>query len=96
MYTVDLEELLDTVGELARCGEALDALLDQVAARVAALHGGWSGRAADAQAAAQAEWEGGFRSMRTALGEMRAAAEVAHSNYADAADANLRMWEQVR
>jgi len=44
MYTVDLEELLDTVGDLARCGEALDALLDQVTARVAALHGGWSGR----------------------------------------------------
>ena len=96
MYTVDLEELLDTVGDLARCGEALDALLDQVAARVAALHDTWSGLSAVAQSAAQAEWEAGFRSMRAALGEMRAAAEIAHQNYADAAATNLRMWGQIR
>ncbi|GAA4376319.1 WXG100 family type VII secretion target [Nocardioides caricicola] len=92
LYGVDLDELVATVDEMARCGAALEALLDEVAR----IQLPWSGRAADAQAAAQAQWEAGFRSMRAALGEMRAAADTAHANYADAADTNLRMWEQVR
>lgn len=95
-FAVDLDELLDTVGELARCGEALDALLDEVAQRVAALHGTWTGDAAVAQAAAQQGWEAGFRAMRAALASMRAAAGVAHANYEGAATANVRMWQQVR
>ncbi|WP_243056655.1 WXG100 family type VII secretion target [Nocardioides sp. SR21] len=92
MYAVDLDELLGTIDEMARCGAELEALLDHVAA----IHLPWSGRAAVAQAAAQAEWEAGFGSMREALGVMRAAAGVAHGSYADAAATNLRMWEQVR
>lgn len=95
-FAVDLDELLATVGELARCGTTLDALLEEVAARVAALHGTWAGEAAVAQTGAQAEWEAGFRAMRGALASMRSSAEVAHGNYEGAAAANLRMWEQVR
>ncbi len=69
MYGVDLDELLGTVDEMARCADALDALLDDVSQRVAGLHGTWTGRAAVAQAAAQAEWEAGFRSMRDGAGD---------------------------
>ena len=43
-FGVDLDLLDDTVAEMARCGEALDALLDEVARRVAALHVTWAGR----------------------------------------------------
>lgn len=91
MFGVDLDELVDTVDEMTRCADALEARLDDLAR----IHLPWSGRAADAQAAAQAEWEAGFRSMREALALMRTAASTAHGNYADAASTNLRMWEQV-
>jgi len=95
MYAVDLDELLATTDALGRCGADLDALLAEVAARVAALHDTWSGRAAVAQAAAQAEWEAGFREMSSGLGAMRAAGDAAHRRYDAAATTNLRMWEQV-
>lgn len=95
-FAVDLDELLDVVDELVRCGVALDALLDDVVGRVAALQQTWSGSAADAQAGAQAEWERGFREMSAALAVMRSAADTAHDNYERAATTNLRMWEQVR
>ncbi|GAW49853.1 MULTISPECIES: WXG100 family type VII secretion target [unclassified Nocardioides] len=95
-FAVDLDELMRSIDEMARAGAALDVLLSDVAARVAALHETWSGEAAAAQAAAQAEWEAGFREMRSALASMRAAADLAHGNYGDAVATNLRMWEQVR
>ncbi|GAA1794607.1 pore-forming CpnT exporter EsxE [Nocardioides hankookensis] len=80
---------------MTRCGIELDALLDEVARRVDALHVTWGGAAALAQDGAQAEWAAGFRQMREALAAMRAAGGVAHENYSDAAGTNLRMWEQV-
>ena len=95
MFSVDLELLEEAVAEMSRCGEALDVLLDEVARRVDDLRATWSGAAALAQDGAQAEWEAGFRQMRDALASMRAAGRVAHGNYADAAETNLRMWEQV-
>jgi WXG100 family type VII secretion target len=95
MYAVDLDELLTTVDQLGQCGEALDDLLAEVAARVTALHGTWTGLAAGAQSAAQAEWEAGFREMADGLAAMRAAGVTAHGSYSAAADTNVRMWEQV-
>lgn len=96
MFAVDLDDLLATVEDLAGCGAELADLLAEVARDVAALHGSWAGRAATAQVEAQAEWEAGFRAMHDGLAAMRAAATAAHGSYADAAGANLRMWEQVR
>lgn len=96
MFAVDLDDLLATVDDLAACGVDLADLLAEVARRVEGLHVTWSGQAALAQAGAQADWEAGFRAMHEGLAAMRAAATAAHGNYADAAGANLRMWEQVR
>lgn len=95
MYAVDLEELLATIDDLGRAGDELDDVLAQVAARVTALQGTWSGRAAAAQRLAQEEWEAGFREMRAGISAMREAARVAHGRYGTAAATNLRMWEQV-
>ena len=95
MYAVDLDELLATLDALRGCGEELDALLAEVGGRVAALQDSWTGLAADAQLAAQAEWEAGFREMCDGLAAMRAAGATAHDHYRTAADTNLRMWEQV-
>ncbi|MEP9362023.1 WXG100 family type VII secretion target [Nocardioides sp. CN2-186] len=96
MFAVDLDDLARSIDEMARCGGDLDALLAEITARVAVLHDTWSGAASSAQAAAQAEWETGFREMRAALAAMRAAADTAHGNYSAAAATNVRMWEQVR
>jgi WXG100 family type VII secretion target len=94
-FGVDLDLLDETVAEMTRCGDELDALLDEVTRRVATLQVTWSGVAAVAQDGAQAEWEAGFRQMAEALASMRTAGRVAHGNYGDAAATNLRMWEQV-
>lgn len=95
MYAVDLDELLATVDALDSCGSGLDALLGEITARVAVLHDGWTGLAADAQLAAQAEWEAGFREMCDGLAAMRAAGSTAHDRYRSAADTNVRMWGQL-
>lgn len=95
-FSVDLDALRRSVGEMGRCGAALDVLLDELARQVADLHTTWCGDAASAQVAAQDGWETGFRDMRAALAAMRGAADVAHGNYDEAAATNLRMWEQVR
>jgi WXG100 family type VII secretion target len=95
MFRVDVDLLDETVAEMARCGEALDELLAEISRRVDALRVTWSGAAALAQDAAQAEWEAGFQEMREALAAMRSAGVMARGNYRDAAATNLRMWEQV-
>ena len=67
MFAVDLDDLLATVDDLAACGTDLAELLAEVSWRVEALHVTWSGRAALAQADAQADWESGCRAMHEGL-----------------------------
>ena len=95
MFDVDLEQLADAVAEMTRCEASLDRLLDQVSRQVRLLHETWSAEAAAAQEVAQRSWESGFRAMHDALTAMREAGDLAHRTYAEAADTNLRMWEQV-
>ncbi|MGB0102464.1 MAG: WXG100 family type VII secretion target [Nocardioides sp.] len=95
-YGVELDDLMATIDDLARCGRSLDDLLAEVAARVVALHDSWEGRSALAQATAQADWEAGFAQMSRGLAVMRESAATAHENYSGAAATNLAMWEQLR
>ena len=67
MFAVDLDDLLATVDDLAVRGTWVADLLTEVSRRVEALHVTWSGRAALAQAGAQADWEAGFRAMHDGL-----------------------------
>jgi hypothetical protein len=62
---------------------------------VSALHGTWTGLAADAQREAHAAWSGGMASMRESLGDLREAARLAHDEYSAAASANVTMWREV-
>ncbi|GAA5145882.1 hypothetical protein GCM10023340_15940 [Nocardioides marinquilinus] len=89
---VDLDLLLETVEALEHCERDVDEGLDDVVRRVRRLHESWSGRAAEAQAGAQARWEAGFAQMREGLATMRTAASTARANYGAAVEANLRMW----
>jgi len=95
-FVADVDGLLRVVGRLARCGDELGDLLDELDRSVGALHDTWSGEAAEAHRVAHRTWTAGFREMQEALGLMRVAADVARDNYATAAEANSRMWSQVR
>ena len=94
-FSVDLDELHQVVADVEACGSALERLTADLERQVAALHEVWEGLAAQAQREAHAEWEQGMRAMRPALDGLRAAAATAHANYTGAADANVRMWEQL-
>ena len=52
--------------------------------------------AAEAHALAQAEWERGLSTMRSALEEIRAGAERARTRYEESATDNELMWRQLR
>lgn len=95
-HAVDLDLLAHTCDSLAAVGGRLGALLDDVRARNRALHLAWGGQAATAAAEAEQRWESAFVAMGEALGAMRAAGRTAYGNYAEAADLNTRMWEQLR
>lgn len=95
-YAVDLDQLSATVESLAAVGAGLSGLVDDLHARVAALHLTWSGVAADRHSEAHRAWETAFAAMGEALVAMRAAAQVAHTNYQDAAQLNVSLWEQLR
>lgn len=94
-FAVDADDLSGVVDELRRRHAALASLGGDLSRRIALLHDTWDGEAATAHETAQATWDDGFARMREALARMRAAAEVAHRNYTDAATTNLQMWEQV-
>lgn len=95
-YMVDLGELDGSISDMATFDGRVQTHLDALDAVVTRLHGHWHGDAAAAQRDAHQKWTSGAEEMRTALGEMKAAATVAHENYTHAADANRRMWQQVR
>lgn len=95
-YSVDPADLDALVGDLERLERALEQTTDDLARRVVRLHDHWDGASASAQHDAHAQWEQGMGAMRAALAEMRAAARVAHDNYARAVAANLSLWQGLR
>lgn len=96
VYEVDLGQLTSTVDSLAGAESRLSSLVDDLHARVDALHLTWTGLAADSHAGAHRAWESGFADMREALGVMRSAALSAHGHYSEAARLNTSLWSQLR
>jgi WXG100 family type VII secretion target len=94
-FTVMTDELDEVIADLEVTEAALDAVDRDLTSRMGLLHESWEGQAAEAHAAAHAEWTEGLREMRRALQELRAAARSAHGNYTGAAEANVSMWEQL-
>lgn len=92
-FAVDPDELDAVVADIARTEAALETLTNDIERQIAKLHQSWEGLAAVAQREAQREWEQGLMTMRQALAELRAAADQASRNYAEAADTNRSMWE---
>lgn len=95
-FTVDLSDLHAMVRRMTRTEESLVGTGDDLDRLMARLSAGWSGSAGEAQRLAHLEWARGLATMRDALRDLRAAADLAHGNYSRAADANERMWAQTR
>ncbi len=95
MFHADLDQLADLLADLARGHEGLELQATTLAHDLARLHERWDGSAAAAHLVAQADWDAGFATMRSALRSMHAAAATARDNYEGAAATNITMWEQV-
>ncbi len=94
-FTVDSDELDSVIADVEKTESALQTLTDDLERQIKALQSVWEGLAADAQVAAQSEWDQGMAAMRTALLELRQAARQAHGNYTGAATSNVSMWESL-
>ncbi|WP_322920534.1 WXG100 family type VII secretion target [Nocardioides renjunii] len=94
-FAVDPDELDAVVADIARTEQALETLTNDIERQIAKLHETWEGLAAVAQREAQQEWEQGLLTMRQALADLRVAAAQASRNYAEAADTNRSMWEEL-
>lgn len=95
VFSIDVDELDAVIADIQSTESALQSLTDDLEAQMKALQSVWTGLAADAQAAAQAEWDSGMAQMRQAMAELRAAARTAHGNYQGAAETNATMWEAL-
>ncbi|WP_039829333.1 WXG100 family type VII secretion target [Nocardia testacea] len=91
-HSVDLE-LLDSV--IARMRNFEGFFEDQIRAfdtAIGTLQQGWEGDAAVAQADARRRLMAAAADIRDGVGDMRRAAEAAHTNYTAAIEANVAMW----
>lgn len=94
-FTIDAAELDSVIADVEGTEAALQSLTDDLERQIADLQSVWEGLAADAQQAAQREWNQGMLDMRTALSDLREAARQAHGNYTSAATTNVEMWESL-
>ncbi|MGZ5369979.1 MAG: WXG100 family type VII secretion target [Aeromicrobium sp.] len=91
-FSVNLESLLTAVDEMSGFHNNLEQTLARVKSSMDELGMSWHGDASAQQQSAQQQWDTGAEQLRTALGQLRDAAEQAHTNYSDAAAMNSRMW----
>jgi WXG100 family type VII secretion target len=94
-FEVDLDEVRQTLGELASCQRDLISLAGDVDQAQEELQTGWSGGASSAQATSYASWRTDCADMVTALAALRAIASAADEAYSRAVWANLELWRQV-
>lgn len=91
-FSVNLQALLAAVDQMSQFDGQLEQSLARAKASVESLGLSWEGDAANAQQAAQTQWNNGADELRAALGQLRDIAEGAHANYSGAANVNTRMW----
>jgi uncharacterized protein YukE len=89
---VELDQLAEFVDRLAAFEAHLARVRSEVDGRTQALHTIWTGAAASAQAAANAQWRAGAAEVHEALAALRTIAAGAHANYLAAVHANRTMW----
>jgi WXG100 family type VII secretion target len=92
MLVVDFAQLQAAIDHMAKFGQEVTEVLDDVDAAMAALRSTWHGEASDQQAQAQQQWDEGAEQMKAALEQLKTIAEAAHENYSDAVSKNGQMW----
>ena len=92
MLVVDFAQLQAAIDHMAKFGQEVTEVLDDVDAAMAALRSTWHGEASDQQAQAQQQWDEGADQMKAALEQLKTIAEAAHANYSDAVSKNGQMW----
>ncbi len=94
-FEVDLDELQETLGELAACQRDLISLAGDLDSEQERLQADWSGVASAAQATSYASWRTSCADMVTALAALRGIVAAADAHYSRAVSANLELWRQV-
>jgi WXG100 family type VII secretion target len=92
MLVVDFAQLQAAIDHMAKFGQEVTEVLDDVDAAMAALRSTWHGEASDQQAQAQQQWDDGAEQMKAALEQLKTIAEAARKNYSDAVSKNGQMW----
>lgn len=92
MLVVDFAQLQAAIDHMAKFGQEVTEVLDDMDAAMAALRSTWQGEASDQQAQAQQQWDEGAEQMKAALEQLRTIAKAAHENYSDAVSKNGQMW----
>ncbi|WP_433659933.1 WXG100 family type VII secretion target [Nocardia sp. CA-128927] len=90
-YRVDLNHLDAVTAKVAALNSFVADSLAELDQRIATVQGSWHGAAADAHAAAHAEWTAAAATMADGLAKMRVAAAAAHASCQDGTAANLSM-----
>ena len=94
-FEVDLDELRDTLAELASCQRDLIGVAGDIDAEQERLQAGWSGAASAAQVTSYESWRADCADMVTALAALRGLVATADAHYARAVSDNLDLWRQV-
>jgi WXG100 family type VII secretion target len=92
MLVVDFAQMQAAIDHMAKFGQEVTEVLDDVDAAMAALRSTWHGEASDQQAQAQQQWDEGAEQMKAALEQLKTIAEAARKNYSDAVNKNGQMW----
>ena len=92
MLVVDFAQMQAAIDHMAKFGQEVTEVLDDVDAAMAALRSTWHGEASDQQAQAQQQWDEGAEQMTAALEQLKTIAEAARKNYSDAVNENGQMW----
>ncbi|MBB5153530.1 WXG100 family type VII secretion target [Saccharopolyspora phatthalungensis] len=90
---VDFHALAAREEALRRDVDEIDLQLTELEGVVARLLGTWSGTAADAYQATQAEWDQAVAGMRENVREMHQLVVTTHGNQVAAVRSNSSIWE---
>lgn len=91
-FTVDTDALAEAVQRMREYIQHSASMVAEANSLMGHLHQTWSGVAAAAHAEAQRKWGRGDEMLREALGQLETAGRIAHQNYTQAADTNMKMW----
>lgn len=90
-YRVDLAQLEAVTAKVASLTGFVTESLRETEERIATVQASWNGAAADAHAAAHAEWTTAAAKIADGLAKMQAAAAAARRSYEEGSAANLAM-----